>query len=80
MAAQPESVTRPGVSSLRDTAAGRPAATVLPLRPMDAHGRKLPERTSGDRLGPARGLVLGLGMGAVLWIGLGMLAWEFLAH
>ncbi len=77
MAALPEVFsTRSGVPSVRSDADARLAAVVLPLRRTDAQGRRLVDETSGDRLGPIHGLLIGLGSGAVLWLALGLLLWE----
>ena len=81
MAAQPELFSpHPGTPAGRPETEARPPAIVLPLRRTDAQGRKLVDQTSGDRLGPAGGLLMGLGLGAILWLGLGLLAWEFFRH
>ena len=79
MAAQPEIFPHYGPPSRLD-ADIRIAAEVLPFRRTDAQGRKLVDETSGDRLGPAHGLIIGLALGATIWIGLALLAWEFFRH
>ncbi len=58
----------------------RPSATILRLRGPESQADRLIERTSGDRLGPAQGLVTGLCLGAVLWAGVAALAWKFLLY
>ena len=71
MAAQPEPST--GAWNLaRDKAhvAVQPSALVLPMRPAAAKGRTVSTQASGDRVGPARGVVLGLAFGLVLWAGI----------
>ncbi len=79
MAARPEVFIRnPGAPLVNADAEARPIAMVLPLRRTDSHGRKLVDQTSGDRLGPAQGLVIGLALGATFWLGLGLLAWKIL--
>ncbi len=76
MAARPEVFTRQaGVHPVHADADARPAAIVLALRRTDSQGRKLVDETSGDRLGPAQGLVIGLALGAMFWLTLGLLAW-----
>ena len=71
MAAQPEPTTRVwDLTSGTAQAAGKPAATVLPMRLAAAKGRTVITEASGDRLGSARGLVLGLACGLVLWAGI----------
>ena len=48
-------------------AGGQPRALVLPMRPVSAKGRTVIIEASGDRVGPARGIVLGLTFGLALW-------------
>ena len=76
MAAQPEIASSRAELSATLDAELRPAAIVLPLRKRDAQGHKLVDETSGDRLGPAHGLILGLSLGAIFWLALGLLAWR----
>ena len=79
MAASPEPTTGvwtlPGVEA---HAGGQPRARVLPMRPASAKGRAVITETSGDRVGPARGIVLGLTFGLGLWaVILGLVATLF---
>ncbi len=52
------------------------SATILPLNRLHDHTLNVAE-APGQRLRPARGLMLGLGLGAALWVGIFLLAWEF---
>ncbi len=69
MAALPEPTTGvwtvPGIEA---HVGGQPRALVLPMRPVSARGRAVITETSGDRVGPARGIVLGLTFGLALWV------------
>ena len=68
MAAQPEPTTRVwDLNRGEAQASGKPSAMVLPMRPAAAKGRTVITEASGDRAGPARGLVLGLALGLSLW-------------
>ena len=81
MAAQPEMFPAyANAPAPRPVADIRPEAIVLPLLRTDRQGRKLVDETSGDRLGPAQGLLIGLALGVVLWVGLGILAWTAWHH
>ncbi len=71
MAAQPEPTTRAwDLARGEAQAAGKPSALVLPMRLAAARGRTVITEASGDRVGPARGLVVGLACGLVLWAGI----------
>ena len=59
-------------------AAARPSATVLPMRPVNFRGSRVITEASGGRIGPARGLALGLCLGLTLWGGIIGLAASFL--
>ncbi len=81
MAARPEVFTRhPGAPPVSPDSELRPAALVLPLRRTDSQGRKLVDQTSGDRLGPAQGLVIGLVLSAAFWLAIVALAWAATRH
>ena len=75
MAARSDAFTRLTGAPPSTEADARPAAVILPLRRTDPLGRKLVDETSGDRLGPARGLVIGLALSAGMWACLGILTW-----
>jgi len=61
-----------------DTAPQGATGIILPWRPVSSStGEPVSDRTSGGRLGPARGLLLGLVAGAAIWGTLGVAAWMF---
>jgi hypothetical protein len=71
----------PGIAPPIDSSAGLvqilpETAVVLAWRPRAASGAAVihpaPYYAPGDRLGSARGLLLGLVLGAFLWIGIGV--------
>ena len=57
-------------------ALGRPAAVVLSLPRVTADGHPMIDHAAGGRLGPARGVLVGVSVGVVLWAGLLSLAWR----
>jgi hypothetical protein len=75
MAAQPDQYADQRPHRLAEPETGS-SATILPLNRLHDHTLQDAE-TSGQRLRPARGLMLGLSLGAVLWAGIFLLAWEF---
>jgi hypothetical protein len=52
------------------------SATIVPLNRIHDHSLHVAEQP-GQRLRPARGLMLGLSLGAALWAGIFLLAWKF---
>jgi hypothetical protein len=58
-----------------------PEARVLRWRPVApvSEGR-LADPEAREKLGPARGLLVGLVLGALLWVGLLIFAWHFFAR
>ncbi len=49
-------------------------AIVLPMPRVTADGQPIHDHAAGGRLGPARGVIIGLAAGAALWAGLLSLA------
>ena len=78
MAAQPEPFVSSATVQPADFGLNTRTAAILPLRRLTADGRSAMEEASGDRLGSARGLLLGLCLGAGLWVAIGLLAWLML--
>ena len=78
MAAQVESSLKvsPGEAVKPMAGVGRPAAVVIPMPRLTADGHPMIDHAAGGRLGPARGILFGIGVGLVLWAGLLSLAWR----
>ncbi len=81
MSAQPEPRSRDGAVRPSIDRTGAPA-TILPWRPnapppAGSIGDR-PYRNTGNRLGTARGLLLGLAIGAALWTVILLTLWRLL--
>jgi hypothetical protein len=76
MAAQPDQYADPRPHRLAEPESGS-SATILPLNRAGDHTLHAAQ-TTGQRLRPARGLMVGLSLGAVLWAGIIAVAWKFL--
>ena len=77
MAAKAETLRPPtGAASESSIVLNRPGAVVLPMPRVNSDGYPMIDHAAGGRLGPARGVLVGLGVGLALWAGLLSLAWR----
>ena len=75
MAAQPEPLVSSSAIVEAELGLNTRTASILPLRRLVTEGRPAMDMAPGTRLGPARGLMIGLFLGASLWLAIGLLAW-----
>ena len=78
MAAQAEAYLTLPASDAAESVAGlsRQIAVVLPMPRITVDGHPMIDHAAGGRLGPARGMMIGVGVGVALWGGLLSLAWR----